>query len=101
MPKFINKSWPILLMPIWWILWILGFIFHNAYLRFRNEYRKVKPRNRKDPKVEDAKKSGQDPDKKKMHRKKKKEKSVSSPTSDLKNNNQEGKEEINQEKEKK
>ena len=49
MPNFINKSWPVLLMPIWWILWLIGFIFHNCYFKFRNEYRKVKPEQRNAP----------------------------------------------------
>ena len=46
MPNFINKSWPLLLMPLWWILWIVGFIFHSCYFKFSNEYRKVKPERR-------------------------------------------------------
>lgn len=49
MPPFINKSWPILLLPLWWLFWILGLIFHNGYLISKNIYHRVKPEDRRDP----------------------------------------------------
>lgn len=46
MPNFINKSWPILLMPVWWIFWIIGLIFHNLHFNLRNKYLSIKGKKR-------------------------------------------------------
>lgn len=49
MPPFINKSWPILLLPLWWLFWFLGLVFHNGYIVSKNIYHRVKPEARRNP----------------------------------------------------
>lgn len=46
MPNFINRSWPILLMPLWWIFWLIGLILHNLHFNLRNKYRRIKGKKR-------------------------------------------------------
>lgn len=55
MPAFINKSWPLLLMPIWWLFWLVGLIFHNCHFAFKNKYKHVKAEARAGAEPEQAK----------------------------------------------
>lgn len=50
MPAFINRSWPLLLMPLWWVFWLLGLVFHSCHFVFRNRYRHIKARRREEAK---------------------------------------------------
>lgn len=59
MPNFINKSWPILLMPVWWVFWIIGLLLHNCRIVIKNRYRYIKGKKR-EPKTKKIKTKSED-----------------------------------------